>query len=196
MTMRNTLVTLVGAISLAVAAGGSVGCGDDDGDGGSGGSGGSTTTTTTTTTSSAGGAGGAGGSGGGGMADCMTTVCVTYGAAVPTVASQITDRAATDPMFMADFQPLVMQGQAAVDAFKASLTSFITDAYGCTTGTYTGPTMEAAHTGLGITQAEYDAFIALIADVLADNGVPQQDITECYAPPLTDPTFAGTIIGQ
>ncbi len=129
-------------------------------------------------------------------ATCMVDICMTYGAAVPKVASDITDKAATDPMFMADFAPLVMEGAAAVDAFKMSLTAFISDAYGCSTGSYTGPTMEAAHTGMGITQAEYDAFIGLIAGVLKDNGVPDADINNCFAPPLVDPAFANTIIGK
>ena len=123
-------------------------------------------------------------------------LCRNYEAAFPTVASDITDKAATDPMFMSDFAPLVAQGAPAVDAFKESLANFISDAYGCSMAAYTGPSMEAAHAGLGITQLEYDAFIALIVDVLTDNGVPQQDISDCFAPPLVDPSFANTIIGH
>ena len=127
---------------------------------------------------------------------CMTDICATYGAAVPKVASDITDKAAADPMFMADFAPLVAEGAPAVQAFKDSLTAFISDAYQCSTGMYTGPSMEEAHTGMGITQAEYDAFIGLIAGVLKDNGVPDADINNCFAPPLVDPAFANTIIGK
>ena len=93
---------------------------------------------------------------------CQTDICVTYGAAVPAVASQITDAAATDPEFSADFAPLVAEGGPAVDAFKTSLANYITDAYGCTTGAYTGPSMVEAHTGLAITQQEYDDFITLM----------------------------------
>jgi truncated hemoglobin YjbI len=126
----------------------------------------------------------------------MTDICMTYGAAVPAVAGQVVDEAAADPMFMDDFAPLVAEGPAAVAAFKTSLANFITDAYGCTTGAYTGPGMVQAHTGLNITQAEYDAFIGLIAGVLADNGVPMSDINNCFAPPLVDPGFAATIIGH
>lgn len=132
----------------------------------------------------------------GAAAVCNTDICTTYGAAVPKVASDITDKAAADPMFMADFAPLVAEGQPAVDAFKTSLANFISDAYMCTTGAYTGPSMPAAHAGLGITQTEYDAFIGLIAGVLADNGVPEDDINNCFAPPLVDPAFADTIIGK
>lgn len=129
-------------------------------------------------------------------ATCETDVCATYGAAVPDVASEITNRAAADPQFSADFAPLVAAGPEAVQAFKDSLTAFISDAYGSSTGAYTGPSMEESHTGLAITQAEYDAFIGLIAGVLADAGVPQTDIEQCFAPPLVDPAFANTIIGQ
>lgn len=133
---------------------------------------------------------------GDGDATCMTDVCATYGAAVPAVAGAIVDMAAADPLFMDDFAPLVAEGQPAVDAFKASLANFISDAYGCTTGAYTGPSMEAAHAGLGITQEEYDAFIGLIVGVLAGAGVPEADINLCFAPPLVDPAFTSTIIGQ
>ncbi|WP_181234259.1 hypothetical protein [Enhygromyxa salina] len=136
------------------------------------------------------------GDGDGDNMECMTDVCATYGAAVPTVAGQIVDMAAVDPLFMDDFAPLVAQGPAAVDAFKASLANFISDAYGCTTDAYTGPTMEVAHAGMAITQEEYDAFLGLIVGVLSGAGVPDDDINFCFAPPLVDPTFAATIIGQ
>lgn len=128
--------------------------------------------------------------------ECMTDICATYGAAVPDVASEIVDRAATDPQFADDFAPLVAEGDEAVAAFKESLTFFISDAYGCSDGLYTGPSMEAAHAGMGITQEEYDSFIVLIAGVLSDAGVPDEDISQCFAPPLVDPAFANTIIGQ
>jgi hypothetical protein len=55
--------------------------------------------------------------------------------------------------------------------------------------------MVDAHTGLGITQSEYDAFITLIAGVLSDAGVPDTDISQCFAPPLVDPAFVATIVG-
>jgi hypothetical protein len=56
--------------------------------------------------------------------------------------------------------------------------------------------MEDAHEGLNITQEEYDAFIGLIAGVLSGAGVPDDDINLCFAPPLVDPAFSGTIVGQ
>lgn len=140
--------------------------------------------------------GGADESSTGSAAVCETDVCATYGAAVPTVSEQIVMTAAADPMFMDDFAPLVAQGDDAVQAFIDSLAAFISDAYGCTDGAYTGPSMEAAHTGLDITQEEYDAFIVLIAGVLSDAGVPEDDINLCFAPPLVDPAFVATIVGQ
>ena len=127
---------------------------------------------------------------------CPVDLCATYGAAVPAVASEVTNRAAADPQFSADFAPLVAEGEAAVTAFKGSLTNFISDAYGCSTDLYTGPSMEASHAGLNITQAEYDAFIGLIAGVLVDSNVPQNHIDDCFAPPLVDPAFAAKFIGK
>ncbi len=132
---------------------------------------------------------------GGSAAVCETDVCATYGAAVPAVSEAIVMQAAADPLFMDDFAPLVAAGDEAVQAFIDSLAAFISDAYGCTEGAYTGPSMEAAHTGLDITQEEYDAFIGLIVGVLTDAGVPETDITACFAPPLVDPDFVATIVG-
>jgi len=130
------------------------------------------------------------------MMSCQTDICATYGAAVPTVASDITDAAATDPEFADFFAPLVAKGKPAVDDFKASLTAFISDAYGCSSGSYTGPSMEAAHAGMAITQKQYDDFITLIAGVLAKDGVPADDINYCFAPPLTASSFSSTIVGK
>ena len=139
--------------------------------------------------------GGADDSSTGSAAVCETDICATYGAAVPAVAAEITMQAAADPMFMDDFAPLVAAGDDAVQAFIDSLANFISDAYGCTEGAYTGPSMVDAHTGLAITQEEYDAFIGLIVGVLADAGVPEDDINLCFAPPLVDPAFVETIVG-
>lgn len=131
----------------------------------------------------------------GSAATCEVDLCATYGAAVPEVSASIVTQAAADPLFMDDFAPLVANGEDAVQAFIDSLAAFISDAYGCSEGAYTGPSMEAAHTGLGITQEEYDAFLGIIVGVLADAGVPEADITACFAPPLVDPDFVATIVG-
>ena len=203
--MRTSIAGLCLCLSMGTAA---IGCGgDEDDDGGD--------DANNATTMADGGDGAATGatdggnddmaadSSGDGMADgstgaaatCETDVCATYGAAVPAVAGAIVDAAAADPMFMDDFAGLVAAGPDAVEAFKTSLANFISDAYGCSEGLYTGPSMEGAHTGLGITQEEYDAFIGLIAGVLADAGVPEADINFCVAPPLVDPAFSSTIVG-
>jgi truncated hemoglobin YjbI len=126
---------------------------------------------------------------------CQTDICATYGAAVPTVASQITDSAAADPEFADFFADLVSQGPEAVDAFKASLANYISDAYGCSSGAYTGPSMVEAHTGMGITQQQYDDFITMIAGILASDGVSEDDINYCFAPPLVDPAFEAQFVG-
>ncbi len=164
-----------------------MGCGDDSatGSGGSGAGG-----------SSNGGSSSGGSAEGGAGGGVACDVCADYGAAVPTVAGNIVDTAAADPQFEADFAPLVAEGPAAVQAFKDSLASFISDAYGCTTGAYSGPSMEVAHAGLGITQDEYDAFVALCAGVLSDAGVPDDYIGACFAPGLTDPALVDSIVGK
>ena len=127
---------------------------------------------------------------------CTTDICAVYGPAVPTAAGQITDAAATDPEFSDAFAPLVAGGEPGIQNFKDSLANFISDAYGCSTGAYTGPTMEAAHAGMNIDQTTYDDFVGLIVGVLLSDGVPQADIDHCFAPVLTDPAFEATIIGQ
>lgn len=130
------------------------------------------------------------------MGTCETDICATYGAAVPIASHEITMAAASDPMFEADFAPLVARGPDAVAAFEESLANFITDAYGCTQNAYTGPTMQEAHAGMDITADEYTAFVGLIAAQLTELGVPENDINYCFAPVLTDPAFSSTIIGQ
>ena len=127
---------------------------------------------------------------------CTTDVCATYGSAVPLVAKQITETAAADPEFAPFFAPLVAEGDAAVADFETSLANFISDAYGCTSGAYTGPSMPDAHHGMAITQAQYDDFIGMIAGILTSDGVPDDDVNFCFAPPLQDPVFSATIVGQ
>ena len=127
---------------------------------------------------------------------CTTDICKTYGKAVPEVASDIVDAAAADDEFAPFFAGLVKKGPTAVADFKISLANFISDAYLCTSGAYTGPSMEKAHAGMGITQTQYDDFITLIAGQLAKNGVTKDDIEYCFAPPLTAKAFSSTIVGQ
>jgi hypothetical protein len=130
-------------------------------------------------------------------AGCDVDICSKYVAAMPTVVREIVEQASTDPTFEDDFAPLVSEGKKAVGAFEQSLANFLGNLYGCPDAPpYSGPTMEEAHAGMAITQQEYDDFVALIAGVLGDNGVPNDTINTCFAPPLQDASFAGTIIGQ
>ena len=112
------------------------------------------------------------------------------------VAGQIIDTASADPEFADFFAPMQAEGKKETARVKTSLANFISDAYGCSTGAYTGPDMATVHAGMGITQTEYDDFITMIATILAADGVTSDDINYCFAPPLTDPAFAATIVGQ
>jgi truncated hemoglobin YjbI len=120
------------------------------------------------------------------QAEIACNVCGVYGAAVPAVTGLIVDAAATSPDFSADFAYVASRGPQAVDAFKTSLANFVSDAFGCTTGAYTGPSMVAVHTGMGITSEEYDQFVGLIANVMTQAGVSNEYIGTCFAPALTN----------
>lgn len=85
---------------------------------------------------------------------------------------------------------------AQVAAVENDLLDFLVFVYGGPNN-YEGRTMEAAHAGLNITQAEYDAFLSMvIVPALADAGVPTEHITQCFAPPVTDPEFVASIVGR
>lgn len=183
--MKRPILKFILAAGAAGAIGAfGVGCDDTNNTGGAGGATASSGSTSTKASSST------------GMAADCSKICTTYGAAVPKVASDITDKAAADPEFKDFFTSLVAKGQPAIDAFKASLGNFISDAYGCSTGKYTGPDMPTAHAGMKITQKQYDDFVALIAGVLKTDGVADADITGCFAPALTSTAFSSTIVGK
>lgn len=89
--------------------------------------------------------------------------------------------------------------------FKGNLAAFLVWVYGgpesieYTDGsTYVGPQdMVAAHAGLGITSEQYDYFVAsIIVPALADSGVPMDDISSCFAPPVVDAAFKASIVGK
>lgn len=97
------------------------------------------------------------------------------------------------------------------NVFKAKLGAFLVWAYGGPShfqysdgNTYAGvQDMVAAHTGLGITQAQYDYFVSnIVVPALASSGVANgsgdspNDVATCFAPVLTDPTFAASIVGH
>ena len=94
----------------------------------------------------------------------------------------------------------------ALPAFKGKLAAFLGYAYGgpdSTTYTdgvlYAGKTqdMVAEHTGLNITSAQFDYFIAMIVvpSLLAKN-VSMDDVTSCFAPVVTDASFKASIVGH
>lgn len=131
-------------------------------------------------------------------AECDTDICGKYQNLMPIVVKEIVARASTDPQFEDDFAPLVAQGKEAVGAFEQSLADYLGNVvYGCPEAPpYDGPSMEKAHAGMAITQQEYDDFVALVAGVLEGEGVPNDTINTCFAPPLQDASLAGTIIGH
>jgi len=177
-------VSLGAAVVVASFALG--GCGDDSagGTGGGGTGGGGTGGTTATATT--------GGTGGGAAIEC--DVCNDYGAAVPAVVDGIIEDALADDRFADDFAVVVDGGDARVAEFRQNLIDFITDAYGCTEGAYTGPDMVTAHAGMGITSEDYDAFVGLIAGVLVDAGVPEDYVGACFAPALLDPALKNQMV--
>jgi hypothetical protein len=127
---------------------------------------------------------------------CRARLCERYADKVPEIAAQIAARATVDPEFADDFAPLVARGPDAVAAFSDRLGRFVTDDWGCTVGAYTGDTMTRVHGGLGITRQAYDDFVVLIAGVLADNGVSEEDLDECVGPRLADPAVAADFVGH
>lgn len=89
--------------------------------------------------------------------------------------------------------------------FKGKLAAFLVYAYGgpssitYTDGkTYAGPQdMTAAHIGMGITSAQYDYFVAnVIVPALTSSGVPEGDVSSCFAPVVVDPAFKASIVGH
>ena len=92
-----------------------------------------------------------------------------------------------------------------VPTFKGKLAAFLVYAYGGPTSieytdkkTYSGlQDMTAAHVGLGITSAQYDYFIAnQVVPALTMNGVPEADVSSCFAPIVTNAAFKASIVGK
>jgi hypothetical protein len=89
--------------------------------------------------------------------------------------------------------------------FKGKLAAFLVYAYGGPTSiTYTDgksysglQDMAAAHAGLGITGDQYTYFITnIVVPALTGSGVTSDDVTSCFAPIVTDPTFEASIVGK
>lgn len=91
-------------------------------------------------------------------------------------------------------------------AFKGTLAAFLVYVYGgpdsikYTDGVmYDGKAedMVTAHTGLAITSAQYDYFVAnIIVPALTANGVTMDDVSSCFAPPITSAAFKASIVGH
>ena len=85
---------------------------------------------------------------------------------------------------------------AEIQNFKDNLASFLVMVYGGPSN-YGGRSMEQAHAGLNITSDQYDYFVTeIIVPALAENGVPADDISMCFAPPVVDPAFKASIVGR
>ncbi len=89
--------------------------------------------------------------------------------------------------------------------FEGKLAAFLVYAYGGPESitysdgkTYSGlQNMTVAHVGLGITSDQYDYFLTnQIVPALTASGVPETDISSCFAPILTDATFKASIVGK
>jgi hypothetical protein len=89
--------------------------------------------------------------------------------------------------------------------FKGKLAAFLVYAYGGPTSimytdgkTYSGlQDMPSAHAGLAITSDQYDYFITnSVVPALTGSGVSSDDVSSCFAPIVTDPTFKASIVGQ
>jgi len=89
--------------------------------------------------------------------------------------------------------------------FKGNLAAFLVYLYGGPTQiTYTdgvvyqGPqSMQQSHQGLNITTSQFNYFVSdIIVPALSANGVSTADINACFAPPLMNPTFVASVVGQ
>ena len=92
-----------------------------------------------------------------------------------------------------------------LDDFKGNLAAFLVYAYGgpdsityTNNKKYTGPQdMVESHAGLGITSSQFDYFVAnVVVPALTDNGVPQADVSSCFAPVVTDAAFKASVVGH
>ncbi len=132
--------------------------------------------------------------------ECTTQMFDKYGeAAFLAVNQSIIDKSLAAPTAQvgSSFQDLAATAdEARLAAFTTNLGEFLVMVYGGPAN-YSGPTMEDAHAGLEITSDQYDYFVTeIIVPALAENGVPMEDITDCFAPPVVDEAFKASIVGQ
>jgi len=83
-----------------------------------------------------------------------------------------------------------------IGLFQDHLAAFLVMVYGGPAN-YEGRSMAEAHAGLGITSDQYDYFVTeVVVPALSENGVPADDISNCFAPPVTDASFKASIVGR
>ena len=88
------------------------------------------------------------------------------------------------------------KNKAEAEKVKKHLAQFLVKVYGGPDA-YKGKTMEAVHKGMKITSDQYDWFVEnVVVAALKDNGVSDDDIKNCFAPPVTDASFKATIVGR
>ncbi len=81
-----------------------------------------------------------------------------------------------------------------VKAVETNLLAFLVKVYGGPDN-YKGRSMKDSHAALDITKEQYDAFIGMVVvPALSKAGVPEKDITDCFAPPVVDPAFVADIV--
>jgi hypothetical protein len=130
--------------------------------------------------------------------NCTTQMFGKYGeagfmAVNTNILANIGTVSAQNPSPIGDsFKGLTADDVARVEA---NLYDFLVLVYGGPNN-YEGKSMIEAHTGLGITEDQYTAFLTqVVVPALTEANVPQDDITQCFAPPVTDPAFIATIVG-
>jgi len=93
------------------------------------------------------------------------------------------------------FKKLAKDKKAAARV-KTNLAAFLIKVYGGD-DKYKGKDMPTAHKGMKITSEQYDYFIKeIVVPALKEAGVSEDDITNCFAPPVTDEAFKASIVGK
>jgi hypothetical protein len=132
--------------------------------------------------------------------ECSSEMFGKYGeTAFLAVRDSIVARALAAPTDQLGDSFQAFAGSATEDQialFQNHLAAFLVMVYGGPND-YSGRDMAAAHAGLGITSDQYDYFIAeVVVPSLSENGVPMDDISNCFAPPVTDAAFKASIVGK
>jgi hemoglobin len=91
-------------------------------------------------------------------------------AAIQAVTGGFYARVLADPQLSGYFEGVSMDGQARM------LAEFLALAFGGP-GAYTGRSLRAAHAGLGLADADFDAVVVHLAAALSAAGVAEADVT-------------------